>query len=287
MSDELIEQEPGTDVAAALTLGWQAFMARIKDFAIVAIALGLIFGVVTGLLTLVLVGGASTVKNDPVTGQATVNGGALGATVGLMLVTILAFFVVGIIGSAIETRLALAAVDDEETGLRDVAREAMSRIGPYFGWGAASFGIVMVGFVLCFIPGIAAAFFLMLVPFIVIEGRIRDNPLRDSVRAVKERAGELIIVFVVIFGLNLVVSFITFFVGVIPFIGPIIQGILSFILGAYALCTYAVVYRSSAVGALGGPEPHVATPPGAPPLSTDPPPPPPDPSSTPPPTDDD
>lgn len=261
MSDEPVPSEPaaearaGLDIGQVLMDGLNAFRSRLKDFLVVAIGIGLAYGIVTGVLLIILIGIASQPE------QGTSSGGFLGVALGVLVISLIFFIFVAIFVAAIQTRLALAAVDGDNSILGNLGREAMARIGPFFGWGLASSALVLVGLALCVLPGIAAAFFLAFTPFVVIEGRRGGNPLKHSFEAVKERAGELIIVYLVLVGIGFIVSLATYLVQGIPFIGPIIQGIVSFAISGFALCTYAVIYRSTSLGALAASEPQVLAPP--------------------------
>lgn len=247
--------QTGLDVGRVLSDGWAAFRSRLKDFLVVAIGVGVVYGIIMGVLLLVVVGASATNKD----GKA--SGAFMGVALGGLVVTLIVFAVVAVFVAAIETRLALAAVDEDDTILGNLGREALSRIGPFFGWGLAGWLLAMVGFVLCILPGIAVAFFLAFLPFIVIEGRVGGNPIKQSFESVKERAGELIVVYLVLLGVAIVANVVTFLVQGIPFVGPLVQGIVSFLVSGFALCTYAVIYRSTAVGALATSEPQVQPPP--------------------------
>lgn len=267
MSDETPDMTPeplpegaagsGLDVGRVLADGWGAFRSRLKDFLVVSIGVGIMYGIILGVLLLVVVGSSATNKD----GQP--SGAFLGVALGGLVVTMIVLAVVAVFVAAIETRLALAAVDGDDSILGHLGREALGRIGPFFGWGIVSWLLVMVGLLLCLLPGIAIAFFLAFLPFIVIEGRLRGNPIKESFEAVKERAGELILIYLVLVGISMLANFLTFFVQAVPIIGPILQGIVAFLVSGFALCTYAAVYRSTTLGALATSEPQV---PMAPPL---------------------
>lgn len=271
MSDEAPEIAPelppegavggGLDVGRVLADGWAAFRSRLKDFLVVSIGVGIMYGIIMGVLLLVVVGTSAATKD----GQP--SGAFLGVALGGIVVTLIVFAIVAVFVAAIETRLALAAVDGDDSILGNLGREALGRIGPFFGWGLAGWLLVMIGLVPCILPGIAIAFFLAFLPFIVIEGRLRGNPIKESFEAVKERAGELILIYLVLVGVSMVANLVTFFVQAVPFIGPILQGVVAFLVSGFALCTYAVVYRSTSLGALATSEPQVPIPPPPPPES--------------------
>lgn len=67
----------------------------------------------------------------------------------------------------------------------------------------------------------------------------------------------MILIYLVLVGVSMVANLATFFVQAVPIIGPILQGIVAFLVSGFALCTYAVVYRTTALGALATSEPQV------------------------------
>lgn len=261
------EASPGgqLDVGTVLSKAWTAFMSRLKEFLIIAVAFGVVIGLIGGVLVLLLAGSATQVKTNQA-GQVVSGGGFLGAAIGGLIV----YFIIALVGAvfvfAFQTRIALAAVDGEDDViLGDLLRQAMSRIGPFFGWMIAVEVIVVIGFVLCFIPGIIAWFLLLLVPFIVIEGRLTGNPLTESFNAVKERWSELLLVYLVLFAIAAVANLVGYAVQWIPIIGPIFQMGLTFVITGFSLCAIAEVYRATSLG-----NPSLATEPRA---ATAPPPP--------------
>ncbi len=212
-------------VGAVLSRGWAAFRARLKDFVIVAV----IVGVINGLL------GALINGDDP-------------ETAGLLLVAAISV-VVSIIGSLATTRLALAAVDHEPMAIGALFQQATSRAGAYLLWSIVAAIIVAIGLVLCVLPGLIAAFFLCLVPFAAMERRADgENPLGASFAAVKEQSGNIILVFLVFLGLLIAAAVIATILGVIPVLGPILGAILQFALTSFGLCSFAVIYRNTMMG---------------------------------------
>lgn len=246
-------------VGDALNRGWAAFQSRIKDFLIVGVALGLVFGIIAAIVVVVWLGAAETTtfEIDPDTGELTGGGGGFFAGfLGSIIVLGFIYFVGAIIAAVINTRIALAAIDGEsQYEFGDLARQGMKKFWPFLGWGMLAYLIIMVGMILCVLPGIAAAFFLAFVPFIVMD---RDrlpstNPISGSFNAVKDQAGNLIVVFLVILGIGIGVWIVDIILGLIPFVGQVLVLIVNLLFAAFALCTYATVYRASPLGgAVGG-----------------------------------
>lgn len=246
------EHEPDAAVEAgnALSDGWAAFRSRLKDFLIVAIGTGLAYGLIIGLIVLLVFRASDADK------AGGTSSGAFGVAIGGLVLSGVLLLVTSIFVAAIQSRLALAAVDGDPAILGKLGRQALSRIGPFFGWGLLAMLMIIVGMVLCILPGLVVAFFLVFWPFIVIEGRLRGNPIAESFKAVKERAGELLLTYIVICGLSILVSGVSMVVQGIPVLGAIVQGVLTFLMSGFAVCTYAAIYRSTSLGSLAaaGPE---------------------------------
>lgn len=215
-------------VGDILSRGWAAFKSRLPDFVKIAIVVGVVNGVL----------GFALSRGD------NVSRGRLGlvALVGL---------VVSIVGSLITTRISLAAVDGDATPFAGLSSQAMARAGGYLGWTLLTGLIVAIGFVLCILPGLVAAFFLCLVPFAAMEGRSATSPLSASFNTVKEKAGEIIRVFLVFIGIAILVAIVAGVLGFIPLIGNIIGSVLQFGLTCFGSSAFATIYRNSSAGRLG------------------------------------
>lgn len=211
-------------VGELLTKGWGALMSRFVDFLVVAV----VAGVISGLINFIFV------RDEPTTG-------------GFFIVWLFSL-VIGVLVSLVFTRLSLAAADTDSRSLGALVSDAMSKLAPYIGWTILASLIISIGLVLCFLPGIVAAFFLMFVPFLALAGPPGVNPLVGSFNAVKEQAGNLILLFLVFLGIFVVAVVASFVLGFIPLIGQIAGQIITFGVLAFALTTLAVTYRSSAVG---------------------------------------
>jgi uncharacterized protein involved in cysteine biosynthesis len=153
--------------------------------------------------------------------------------------------------SLFQTKLALSAADEDRRSFAELRGEAMTKLGPYVGWTILAGLIISVGVLLCVLPGLIAAFFLLFVPFLAIEMTRGVNPLVGSFNAVKEKAGSLILLFLVFVAIVIGLGIVSFVLGFIPLLGPIVTAILQFVLFGFALCTLAVVYRASGIGRSG------------------------------------
>ncbi len=211
-------------VSEALSNGWTAFTRRWVDFVIIAVAVGVVAGIFQWLL----------VRDD-------VN------AFRLLLWTFISL-ALSVLSSLFFTKISLASVDRDERPFGALLSEAMGKLGPYLGWTIVAGLIVFVGLILCVVPGLIAAFFLMFVPFLAIEMRRQGSPIGDSFAAIKEQAGSLILLFLVFLGLAIASTIIGSILNFIPLIGGIAASIIQFILFGFVLCTLAGVYRASAIG---------------------------------------
>ena len=211
-------------VGQALSKGWESFVKRWVDFLIIAVIVGVIAVVFSWLL----------VRDN--------------YNAGRLLLWSFISLALAVLASLWQTMVALAAVDGDERPFGTLVSEAMGKLGAYLGWTIVAGLIVFVGLVLCVLPGILAAFFLMFVPFLAIEMRRQGNPLSDSFNAVKQEAGNLILVFLVFLGLAIVASIISSILNFIPLIGGIAGSIIQFLLFGFTICTLAGIYRASAIG---------------------------------------
>ncbi|MCC7077858.1 MAG: hypothetical protein IT198_12090 [Acidimicrobiia bacterium] len=246
-------------VGEAINRGWAAFQARIKEFLIIGIAIGLVFGIIMALVLFFWLGAAddTVISVDPETGALTdASTGFFAGFFGSMIVVGLLFAIGSVIAAVIMTRISLAAVDGEsQLEFGDLARQAMKKFWPFVGWSIVAYLIIMVGFFLCVLPGIVLAFFLAFVPFIVMD---RDrlpgtNPISGSFNAVKDQAGNLILIFLIVLVIGFGVGLVGYLVALIPFVGPVVQYVIQLLFAGFALCTYATVYRASPLGgAVGG-----------------------------------
>ncbi|MCC7078393.1 MAG: hypothetical protein IT198_14815 [Acidimicrobiia bacterium] len=233
-------------VGEALRRGWAAFQTRLKDYLVVAIA----FGLAAGILLAVFVLGwlALGVTSDP-----DANGLAPLVVAGLVafgLVSYLVMMAASVFVQVLDTRIALAAVDGElQYGLADLARQARTRFWPFLGWTLLA-GLVTAAVSCIPLGGVVASFFLLFVPFIVLDhGRLPGvNPLTGSFEAVKDQAGNLILVYLALLGIAIPVVGVTFVTMLFPPLGIVVLLTVGMLYGAFVSTTIAVVYRASPLG---------------------------------------
>jgi MFS family permease len=238
------------DIGTGLKLGWETFVRRIKDFVIVAAIFGVVAGVLIGVVALLFGGSEIAIEES-----GTVSLGLLGAGIVLALVTAVVVAILSLFVDLYTTKLALGSFDQENKSLGDLAKEANKRFGAWLGWGILKWLLIMVGLVLCILPGVVAAFFLAFVSFVVIDNRTRENPLKASFDAVKDNWLNVLVVIIIVNIGTFVAQIIGSILGFIPFLGPIVQYFVTFLIAAAGLCFLVPVFRSTAVGggvAIGG-----------------------------------
>ena len=231
------------DIGTGLKLGWETFVRRIKDFLIVAAIFGVVAGVLLGVVGLFFASSEVTVDES-----GTASLGLLGAGIVLALVTAVVVAILSLFVDLYNTKLALGSFDQEDKSLGDLAKEANKRFGAWLGWGILKWLLIMVGLVLCILPGIIAAFFLAFVSFVVVDNRTRENPLKASFDAVKDNWLNVLVVIIIVNIGTFVAQLIGSILGFVPFLGPIIQYFITFLIAAAGLCFLVPLFRSTAVG---------------------------------------
>ncbi len=137
---------------------------------------------------------------------------------------------------------------------------------------------VGIGFMVLFVPGLIAGFFLMFTfPAIAVEGLSAVGAIKRSIEIVRGRLSEALAVFGVIVGLLVGFFVVNALIGLIPLLGQLASLALSAGFGAYLALVLVLAFRGLASGPVpAGPGP-VAPPP--PPPGPEPPPPPPPPTA--------
>ena len=231
------------DIGTGLKLGWETFVRRIKDFLVVAAIFGVVAGVLMGVVLLLFSGAEASIDES-----GSVSGGFLVGGIVLGLVTAVVVAILSLFVDLYNTKLALGSFDQEDKSLGDLAKEANKRFGAWLGWGILKWLLIMVGLVLCILPGIIAAFFLAFVSFVVVDNRTRENPLKASFDAVKDNWLNVLVVIIIVNIGTFVAQLIGSILGFVPFLGPIIQYFITFLIAAAGLCFLVPVFRSTAVG---------------------------------------
>lgn len=186
----------GSDISAAMRWMWQSFTRNLSAF--------LVPGIVYGLLMLLLIGGAiaayvwgfvSDMQYDPVAGEYTPNLErlliGLGIFTGLSLLTMIP----SLLWQSGSARAAATIVD----GRRPSTGEAFTGPGRVITTALLVAVITFIGSLLCYLPGILAAFFFLWAIPASAHGASPIEALKESARLAKENVATSIVTMLIIY----------------------------------------------------------------------------------------
>lgn len=186
----------GSDISAAMRWMWQSFTRNLSAF--------LVPGIVYGLLMLLLIGGAiaayvwgfvSDMQYDPVAGEYTPNLErlliGLGIFTGLSLLTMIP----SLLWQSGSARAAATIVD----GRRPSTGEAFTGPGRVIATALLVAVITFIGSLLCYLPGLLAAFFFLWAIPASTHGASPIEALKESARLAKENVATTIVTMLIIY----------------------------------------------------------------------------------------
>ena len=202
----------------AITYGWNKFKENVQPMVLITLCIvGVIAGVMLVMFLIMSAMGAFTSAVTPSASNCDPNASdyldclmnqSQGATVsagfgfGMMFLWMgaaLVAMLASLYFQAAAYKGALLIVDGQKPTLGDMFK-GWSK-GGVLGTMAVMWIIVMVGMVLCYIPGIIASFLLMLAPMFAVDnqgGSITD-PLKRSFELVKNNVGQMILFWILTF----------------------------------------------------------------------------------------
>ncbi len=189
----------------------------------------LVASLITFIMTLVLAvgfAGGLTISDGNVSGTE------VGVAIGSLLLFIAVMVVVGFIAYGIQTGMACDVVETGTTSIGSGLNRFFSRLGPIIIAGILSGLIVIVGAILCIIPGIIAGFFLMFTIVGIVYSRLGAvESMSNSYNVVKSNISDSIILLAIIIGLGIGGGIASSILGIVPVIGAlaglVVQGILN------------------------------------------------------------
>ncbi len=188
----------GWSVGNAVNYGWAKFMANAAQIVIagVIVLVGIVlFEVIGFAIRNALVTDASCQFDDQGTFSCTGGSGFVVGLIGTMIVTFLFYVVYQVIGAGI-IRGALAITEGRPFLVAEVFR--LERIGPILITAVLVSAAIAVGTLLCFLPGIIAAFFLAFSMYFVIDKEMEPiAAMTASVTFVKDHLGDVLVWFLV------------------------------------------------------------------------------------------
>ncbi len=185
---------PRLDAGEAFSYGWKKFTEHWQAFVVMVLVVGLI-SMVSGLI--VFLGFL------PAT-----SGNSTAAAVGVVLTIALmvAYMAINFIVQAGVLRAGLAVTQGEAPRLSMLFE--MTNMGTYIGTTLLISLAAFVGFILCFLPGIAVVVFCAYAPFIALDRGVGPvDAIRQSIDMVKSNLGPVLLV--------LLLSYAVYYVGVL------------------------------------------------------------------------
>ncbi len=214
----------------------------LKKNPIVAVPLAMV-GIIVGILTLVLVGGAVATAGMMGLGMLKPSMGTIGALVGGALLVMIISGLLNLL--AMSTTFIMA--DDALKGSTNLNAGIQRTLGNIVNLVVAGIlvgVIVFVGMLLLVIPGLVAAYLLMFtIPLVVLDNRGAVQALKESFDLVKSNVGDTIVFAVIAIVIIAVAGIIGGIFAFLPLLGtviisPVISGIASAYIGTVLVLFY-------------------------------------------------
>ena len=174
-----------------------------------------------------------------------VSPGIVGGLMGLAMVMMLLAVIVDFLAFGMTVGMAQEVVESGTTRFQ-TGMETLKTHGGALVLAAVLVGIILsVGFMLLFLPGLVAMFFLMFTfPAIVVDGVGGAEALGRSFGVVKERIGDALMVFLGLIAVLAVVFVVNLILGIIPLLGQLLSLALGVAAGAYLAVVLTRSYRA-------------------------------------------
>jgi hypothetical protein len=224
------------DIVAILKEGFEVSKKNLVIF-MPTVAVAIIMFV---LLLVFLGGSVATIAlrgGDP-------SAAAVGGMLGGMFIVAVAGMVLGFIAYAMTVAMADEAISKGSTSFDTGMEKAKASLVNVL-IASILVGIVVgIGFMLLIIPGLVAIFFLIFtLPAIVLDNLGAVDGMKKSYEIVKANVGDIIVLIVVIFGLGVLLSIISWVLRFIPLLGQLVSMLLSGAFGGYLTVVIVRVYR--------------------------------------------
>ncbi|MBE0429044.1 MAG: hypothetical protein IBX61_04130 [Thermoleophilia bacterium] len=145
--------------------------------------------------------------------------------------------------------MAAEVVETGSTSLGSGFSRFTGNLGQLLLVGILLFLIIGIGTLLCVIPGIIAAFFLIYAYAAVAYGGMGAiDALKDSFSLVKEYLVDTIVLVLIAFGLSIGASIVAMILGIVPIIGALIGYIIQMAVATFILVLTVQVYRDITEG---------------------------------------
>jgi len=214
--------------------GWTA----LRENPILAVP-SLVALLIVALLNLLLMGSAMGVMGRPGLGM-----GSLGAFAGTAVLSIGLSILLSMLAGGMTVAMAHDALAGGSPSLGAGLAATQRRLGDLVVASILASVVLVVGFMLFFVPGLVAAFFLLFtLPAVMVGGVGGVASLGASVRLVSARLGETVILAVGLLVIGLVVGVVGMLFRFVPVLGFLVALILQAALAGYASAAIVAAYR--------------------------------------------
>jgi len=217
--------------------------------------------VVMAVLALIIVGAGAV--STGLMGRGMQSPGAfmslLGAMAGGFFATAFIGMILGLVAHGMTVGMAKEALDTGTTSLSSGLSVVVSRLGQLFVASLLVGVIVFMGFMLLFVPGLVASFFLMFTfVSVIVDNAGAVEAMKKSYATVRANMNDSVVFFIAMIAVGAVFAIANMVVGVIPVLGQLIGLAIMGVFGGYASLVIVRVYtemeRSAATRA-GSPGP--------------------------------
>jgi hypothetical protein len=200
--------------------------------------------VVMGVLMLVLVGAGVMSAG---LGGGMRSPGAIMALVGAMMggifVVSIVGMILGLVAHGMTVGMAKEALETGSTSLNSGLSIALGRLGQLFGASVLVGIIVFIGFMLLFIPGLIASFFLMFTfVSVIVDNAGAVEAMKKSYATVRANLNDSVVFYIAMIAVGAVFFIANAIVGVVPILGQLAGLVLMGVFGGYASVVIVRVY---------------------------------------------
>ncbi|MHB1389642.1 MAG: hypothetical protein ACYCXF_00180 [Thermoleophilia bacterium] len=168
----------------------------------------------------------------------------LGTLVAALIIYVIVLALVGVVTFSLTVCMAADVVENGSTSLASGISRFTSNLGSLLIAGILSGIIIGIGTVLCVLPGLVAAFFLMFVfAAVVLSNMGPTEAMQASFATVKDNVVDALVLMAIIFGLSLAGSLVSSILGFIPILGGLVGAVIIALIYAFSLLLTVEVYN--------------------------------------------
>lgn len=228
------------EAAQVLQKGWTALRENPVLVVPPLIALLIVF-----VLNYLLVGSVAVgMMGAMMAGSRGMRIGSMGAMAGTALLIMGLSIVLSMVAGGTTVAMAHDTLVGRPTSLRSGLAATQRRLADLIIASILSSALILIGFLLFFVPGLVAAFFLLFtLPAVMLGGVSGTGALSASVRLVGNHLGETLILSAGLLVIGLLVGVVGVILRFIPVLGVLVTMILQAGLAAYAAAVIVAAYR--------------------------------------------